>query len=310
MDYWGLNKLLVQYPYPLTMVPAALEQLRGAKCFIKLDLRSDYNLIWVMEGDEWKTTFSTSTSHYEYLVLPYGLAMASSLFQAHINEVMREYLGRSVIAYIADILIYSSSWNQHLQDVRAVFQTLLKNPPCCKAEKCEFHHREVDFLGYVIQEGSVCMQLAKMEAVKDWPRPCTCKVLQRFLGFTNFYRRFIKNFSSIAKPLTGQLRGPARQVRCTSEVKRSFEGLKGAFITAPVLQQADPEKPFVVEVDASDTGVGAVLSQHMGERGGFKPVAYFSGKLSSAERNSGVGDRELLAMKLAFEEWRHWLAGA
>ncbi|KAK1797632.1 hypothetical protein P4O66_008002 [Electrophorus voltai] len=261
-----------------------------------MDLRSTYNLIRVREGDEWKTAFSTSTSHYEYLVLPYGLATAPSVFQAYINKVLREYLGRSVITYIDDILIYSSSKKKHLQDVRAVLQTLLKNHLYCKAEKCEFHCGEVDFLVYVIQEGSVHMQPGKIEAVKDWLRPRTSKVLQRFLGFTNFYRRFIKKFTSIPKPLTDQLRGPARQVRWTSEMERSFKGLKGAFITAPVLQQPDPEKPVMVEVDASDSVVGVVLSQH---------TAQWNGTMMWGTMN--CWPCSLLA---SFEEWRHWLEGA
>ncbi|KAK1784820.1 hypothetical protein P4O66_003490 [Electrophorus voltai] len=204
--------------------------------------------------------------------------------------------------------IYPFSQEEERAMERYILEALEQgNHLYCKEEKREFHHREVDFLGYVIQEGSV-----RMDAVKDWPRPRTRKALQHFLGFTNFYRRFIKNFSSIAKPLTDQLWGLARQVRWTPSVERSFEGLKVAFITAPVLQQPDPERPFMVEVDALDTGLGAVLSQHMG---GFKPVVYFFQKLSPAEWNYGVGDHELLAMKLlamklAFEEWRHWLEGA
>ncbi|KAK1791157.1 hypothetical protein P4O66_002181 [Electrophorus voltai] len=259
---------------------------------MKLDLRSAYKFIGIKEGDEWKTAFSTSTGHYDYLVQPYGLAMALSIFQAYINEVLREFLGRSVVAYIDDIWIYSPSRNQHVRDVWAMLQTLLENHLYCKAEKCEFHHKEVDFLGYAIQQGSVSMQPGKVEAVKMWPRPLTRKALQHFLSFANFYRRFI----------TDQLRGPVQRFKWTQEVNKALEELKNAFATTPILQQPDPERPFVMEVDASDMGVGAVLWQHPGERGGLRPIAYFSRKLSSAERNYGVGDRELLAMKLAFEE--------
>ncbi|KAK1802669.1 hypothetical protein P4O66_004303 [Electrophorus voltai] len=232
------------------------------------------------------------------------------IFQAYVNEVLREFLGRSVIAYIDDILIYSPSWKEHVLDVRAVLQTLLQNCLYCKAKKCEFHCNEVDFLGYTIQQGCVSMQPGKVEAVKAWPRPHTRKVLQHFLGFANFYRRFIKSLSSLARPLTDQLQGPARKIKWTQVVDKAFEELKNAFATAPVLQQPDPGRPFVVEVDASDVGVGVVLSQHTGDRGSLRPTTYFSRKLSSAEGNYGVGDCELLAMKLAFEEWRHWLEGA
>ncbi|KAK1784720.1 hypothetical protein P4O66_003398 [Electrophorus voltai] len=113
VDYWGLNKLLIQYPYSLPLVPSTLEQLWGARYFTKLDLRSAYNLRRSKEGDEWKMAFSTSSGHYEYLVLPYGMATAPSVFQAYINEVLREFLGRSIVTYIDDILIYSTSWDQH-----------------------------------------------------------------------------------------------------------------------------------------------------------------------------------------------------
>ncbi|KAK1798575.1 hypothetical protein P4O66_006872 [Electrophorus voltai] len=186
--------------------------------------------------------------HYEYLVLPYGLATAPLIFQAYIKEVLREFLGRSVVAYIEDILIYSSSWNQHVCDVRAVLQTLLGNHLYCKAENCKFHRKEVDFLGYAIQQGCVGMQPGKVEAVKAWPRPLTHKALHRFLGFTNFYRRFIRSFSSLARPLTDQLRGPVKKIKWIQEFNKAFEELKNAFATAPVLQQLDPERPFVLEV--------------------------------------------------------------
>ncbi|KAK1796261.1 hypothetical protein P4O66_009342, partial [Electrophorus voltai] len=160
--------------------------------------------------------------------------------KAHINEILRDYLGRSVLAYIDDILIYSSSWNQHVLDVWAVLQTLLRNHLYCKAEKCEFHCREVDFLGYVIQEDSVRVEPGKMEEVRGWPTPHMRKALEWFLVYANLSRRFMKNFSSIAKPLTNQLWGPTKQVRWTPEVERSFEELKATFTTALVLQQSNP----------------------------------------------------------------------
>ncbi|KAK1784688.1 hypothetical protein P4O66_003368 [Electrophorus voltai] len=190
--------------------------------------------------------------------------MALSIFQAYINEVLREFLGRSVVAYIDDILIYSPSQNQHVRDVLAMLQTLLGNHLYCKAEKCEFHRKEVDFLGYAIQQGCVGMQPGKVEAVeavKAWPKLLTCKALQRFLGFANFYRRFIRSFSSLARPLTDQLRGPVRKIKWTQEVDKAFKELKNTFATAPILQQPDPERLFMLEVEASEIGVGAVLSQ-------------------------------------------------
>ncbi|KAK1799768.1 hypothetical protein P4O66_006300 [Electrophorus voltai] len=193
-----------------------------------------------------------------YLVLPYGLATAPSVLQAYVNEVLWEYLGRSVIAYIDDILVYSSSWDLHVHDVRAVLCTLLQNHLYCKLEKCEFHHKEVSFLG------------------------------------------------TVARPLTDILCRTAKRLRWGPEAERVFLVLKEAFSTILVLQRPDPEKPLVVEVDALYVGVGAILSQHKFKAGQLKPISYFSKKLSPAERNYGVGDRELLAMYLVFEEWSHW----
>ncbi|KAK3544319.1 hypothetical protein QTP86_009094 [Hemibagrus guttatus] len=237
IDYRALNRITVKFRYPLPLVPAALEHLRGATLFTKLDLRSAYNLIRIREGDEWKTAFITPTGHYEYLVMPYGLANAPSVFQDFIHEVFREFLHRFVLVYIDDILIYSRNLAEHRQHV-------------------------AKFLGYKINSSGIKMDERKVTAVRDWPAPTTVKELQRFLGFANFYRRFIQNYSSIAHPLT---------------------------------IHPDPDKPFIVEVDASTTGVGAVLSQQQGNPSRLHPCAFFSRKLNPAERNYDIGNRELLA---------------
>ncbi|KAI4887888.1 hypothetical protein NFI96_000720 [Prochilodus magdalenae] len=242
--------------------------------------------------------------------MPYGLRNAPSVFQAFINDVLRDMIGRFVIAYIDDILVYSPDLPTHVRHVREVLKRLLEHQLYVKGEKCEFHQGSVSFLGYVISPAGVVMDDHKVEAVENWPRPHTVRELQRFLGFANFYRRFIRNYSAAAAPLTSLLKGNAKGLKWTPQAESAFADLKQRFITAPLLKHPDPSKPFVVEVDASNVGVGAVLSQHSGEPPKLKPVAYFSHKLSPAERNYGIGDKELLAVKLAFEEWRHWLEGA
>ncbi|KAI2663508.1 Transposon Tf2-9 polyprotein [Labeo rohita] len=297
IDYRALNDITIKYRYPLPLVPSALEQLRSARFFTKLDLRSAYNLIRIREGDEWKTAFSTATGHYEYLVMPFGLANSPSFFQAFVNEIFRDMLHRWVIIYIDDILIYSNSYSEHIQHVRAVLQRLIQHQLYAKEEKCEFHQEKIAFLGYIISPEGIAMDDSKVYAVRNWPCPSTLKELQRFLGFANFYRRFIRGFSSVAAPLTAM-------------VKKAFTDLRQRFTTAPILHHPDPNKPFLVEVDASSTGVGAVLSQRQGQPPKTYQCAYFSHKLTSAERNYDVGNRELLAIKLALEEWRHWLEGA
>ncbi|KAG1926787.1 retrotransposable element [Pimephales promelas] len=310
IDYRGLNDITVKYRYPLPLVPAALEQLRQAKYYTKLDLRNAYNLIRIREGDEWKTAFSTTSGHYEYSVMPFGLSNSPSVFQAFMNDVFRDMLDRWVIVYIDDILIYSDSLEEHVQHVRSVLQRLIQFHLYAKMEKCEFHQTSVSFLGYVISQDGVAMDEKKVRGVIDWPVPRTVKELQRFLGFANFYRRFIRNFSLIAAPLTALTKRHSSRISWNPEAQHAFQELKSRFTTAPILRHPDPECQFIVEVDASNTGVGAILSQRQGEPAKMYPCAFFSRKLSPAERNYDVGNRELLAMKLALEEWRHWLEGA
>ncbi|KAL0162424.1 hypothetical protein M9458_041820 [Cirrhinus mrigala] len=310
IDYRSLNEVTIKYRYPLPLVPAALEQLRTAKYFTKLDLRSAYNLIRIKAGDEWKTAFSTTNGHYEYLVMPFGLSNSPSVFQAFVNEIFRDMLHRHLIVYIDDILIYSENLETHIQQVRAVLQRLIKHQLYAKLPKCEFHQTKIAFLGYIISQDGVAMDEKKVSSVVSWPRPRTVKELQRFLGFANFYRRFIRGFSQIAAPLTSMIQGGTRTLKWTSESEQAFKELKEHFTTSPILRHPNPELEFIVEVDASNSGVGAVLSQRHGEPPKMFPCAFFSRKLSAAERNYDVGDRELLALKEALLEWRHWLEGS
>ncbi|KAK3551808.1 hypothetical protein QTP70_027229, partial [Hemibagrus guttatus] len=285
IDYRALNRITVKFRYPLPLVSAALEHLRGATIFTKLDLRSAYNLIRIREGDEWKTAFITPTGHYEYLVMPYGLANAPSMFQDFIHEVLWEFLHWCVLVYIDNILIYSRSLAEHRRHVAEVLGRLREFKLFLKAEKCSFHQPSVQFLGYNISSSGIQMDEGKITAIRDWPAPATVKELQWFLGFANFYRQFISNYSSIANPLTNLLRNKPKSLLWSPAAEGAFNTLKRAFTTTPLLIHPDPDKPFVVEVDASTTGVGAVLEELR-------------------------CNRELLAIKLALEEWRHWLEGA
>lgn len=219
-------------------------------------------------------------------------------------------LNRWVIVYIDDILIYSETYTEHVKQVKAVLQPLIQHQLYAKLEKCEFHKQTISFLGYVISAGGVAMEEGKVRAVVDWPLPQTLKELQRFLGFANFYRRFIRDFSSIAAPMTSMVKKGSQRLHWASAALNAFQALKDRFTTAPILHHPDPEQEFIVEVDASSSGLGAVLSQRQGDPPKLYPCAYYSRKLNAAERNYDVGDCELLAMKAAFEEWRHWLEGA
>ncbi|KAL0149683.1 hypothetical protein M9458_055012, partial [Cirrhinus mrigala] len=286
--------------YPLSIPEHQL--LRGQEGW------RSYNL--VRAGDEWKTAFITSTGHYKYRVMPYGLSISPSVFQTFMNEVFREFLHRFVVVYIDDILIYSRNQAEHRQHVQQVLQKLRDHSLYLKLEKCKFHQPSVQFLGYNISAEGVQMDQGKVNAILNWPPPSSIKELQCFLGFANFYRRFIKDYSSITAPLTSLLRGKPKHLTWNPVAHEAFQWLKSSFSTTPVLHHPDPERPFTVEVDASTTGVRAVLSQAASESSLLHPCAYFSHKLSPAEQNYDVGNRELLAIELALEEWRHWLEGA
>ncbi len=186
---------------------------------------------------------------------------------------------------------------------------LLENGLFVKAEKCDFHAQSVPFLGYIVSVEGMRMDPEKIKTVVEWPSPDSRKALQRFLGFANFYRRFIRNFSQLAAPLTA-LTSPRTTFRWSDAAEAAFTKLKGCFVSAPILITPDTSRQFVVEVDASEVGVGAVLSQRSPSDDKMHPCAFLSHRLSSAERNYDIGNRELLAVKLALEEWRHWLEGS
>ncbi|KAL0154770.1 hypothetical protein M9458_049033, partial [Cirrhinus mrigala] len=301
VDYRGLNQITIKNRHPLPLTNTALDALSGARFFTKLDLRSAYNLVRIREGDEWKTAFITPTGHYETLVMPFGLCNSPSAFQQFINDVLRDMLGRWCYAYLDDILIYSKTLEEHTQHVRAVLRRLLAHQLYCKLEKCAFHQHSTTFLGFVISSQGVAMDPQKLEAVRSWPLPTSLKQLQRFLGFANFYRRFIQGFSATAAPLTALTKPSHGAFYLTSEAIQAFKTLCNLFTTAPVLTHPNPDKPFVVEVDASDVGVGATEN--------YTHVVFFSRKFNPTQQRYGVGDRELLAIKWALEEWRHWLQG-
>ena len=306
IDYRGLNNITVKNKYPLPLIDSAFEPLPQATIFTKLDLRNAYHLVHIRHGDEWKTAFNTPLGHFEYLVMPFGLTNAPAVFQALVNDVLRDMLNKFVFVYLDDILIFSRTLQDHIQHVTLVLQRLLENKLFVKAEKCVFHTACVHFLGFVIEQGQVKADPDKVKAVAEWPRPDTRKQLQRFLGFANFYRRFIKDYSRKAAPLT-RLTSTLHPFKWSREAAEAFSTLKGLFTSAPVLSHPNPSRQFVVEADASDSGVGAVLSQRSPDDQKLHPCAFFSRRLSPAEVNYDIGNRELLAVVLALQEWRHWL---
>lgn len=201
--------------------------------------------------------------------MPFGLTNAPAVFQALVNDVLQDFINHFVFVYLDDILIFSHSVSEQKHHVRQVLHLLPENRLFVKGEKCEFYASTVSFLGYVIEQGNLRADPSKVQAVLNWPTPSHRKQLQSFLGFANFYRGFIRNYSQLALPLT-RLTSPKVPFRWDEPARQAFSCLKERFASAPILIQPDLSQPFVVEVD---TGVRAVLSQQQG--GKLHPCAYF-----------------------------------
>ena len=295
--------------YPLPLISQLLDQLSLARVFTKIDLRGAYNLVRIKPGDEWKTAFRTRYGHFEYKVMPFGLTNAPAVFQHMMNDIFREYLDQFVVIYLDDLLVFSKSQAEHDRHVKLVLEKLREVGLYAKLEKCEFDRDEVEFLGYRISKNGIGMDKGKISSILSWAPPKTVKEVQSFLGFANFYRMFIRNYSELATPLH-RLTQKGKPFNWDSSAQSAFEELKKAFTSAPVLIHADPTKPFVVETDGSDFALGAVLSQVSYNDGQLHPVAFYSRKFTAAEVNYEIYDKELLAIIAAFEQWRHYLLGA
>jgi len=309
VDYRKLNALTKKDRYPLPLATELRDRLGGATIFTKMDLRNGYHLIRMKEGEEWKTAFKTRYGLYEYQVMPFGLTNAPATFMRLMNNVLSQYLDTCCICYLDDILVYSNNKVQHIKDVSNILESLSKADLLCKPSKCEFHVTETEFLGFTVSSQGLKMSKDKVKAVLEWKQPTTIKEVQSFLGFVNFYRRFIKGYSGITTPLTTLTRKDQGSFEWTAKAQESFDTLKQAVAEEPILLTFDPEKEIIVETDSSDFAIGAVLSQP-GQNGKYQPIAFYSRKLSPAELNYEIYDKELLAIVDAFREWRVYLEGS
>ena len=307
VDYRKLNEITIKNRYPLPNANELRDRLAGAKWFTKLDMRGAYNLIRMKAGHEWKTAFRTRYGSYEYMVMPFGLTNAPASCQGLVNNVLRNLLDQCVIAYLDDILVYSKTLDDHRQHVTKVLTCLAAVDLKLEPEKCEFHQKVVDFLGYVVTTEGIKADPEKVKALLEWPRPTNVKELQSFLGTINFNRRFIRGFSQLALPLT-KLTRKDTLYEWSKDQQQAFQRLKEACTTTPTLRTFESGKPIRIETDASDTATGACLLQQ--HDGAWHPVAYYSRKMTDPEQNYDIHDKELLAIVLAFQQWRVYAEGA
>ena len=307
VDYRKLNAITKRDKYPMPLISDIIDRVIGAKFLTVLDIRQAFNRIRMGESSEELTTFITSLGAYQYNVLPFGLTGGPGTWQRYINEVLFDFLIDFCMAYMDDILIYSKTLKEHKKHVRQVLVRLREAGLQVDIEKSQFHKAEVKFLGLLVGINGIRMDPSKIQTILDWEVPRTLKYVQAFIGFCNFYRRFIRGFSKVAKPLH-DLAKKNVQFKWTPECQHAFETLKERVTETPVLLHYNPEKQSYVECDTSDWTTGGVLSQKDDE-GVLHPVAFFSKTLNPAECNYEIYDKELLAIIRCFEAWKPELEG-
>ncbi|PNX96526.1 transposon Tf2-1 polyprotein, partial [Trifolium pratense] len=301
VDYRALNAVTVRDRFPIPTIDELFDELGSASIFSKIDLRSGYHQIRVVQEDTHKTAFRTFDGHYEFLVMPFGLTNAPSTFQSAMNDLLRPYLRRFVLVFFDDILIYSRCLNDHLYHLRLILDLLSSNQFFAKFSKCAFAVENVDYLGHVISSNGVTPDPEKIQAILDWPRPRSLTTLRGFLGLTGFYRRFVRHYASLAAPLTDLLR--STKFVWNTDTELAFTTLKKKMTETPVLVLPNFSKTFIVETDASAVAIGAVLSQE------GHPLAFFSKKMCPRMQAASVYVREMYAITEAVKKWRQYLIG-
>ena len=276
VDYRGLNAITIKNRHPLPLINESLARLSGARIYTKLDLRDAYHRIRIKKGDEWKTAFRCRYGHFEYTVMPFGLANAPATFQAYVNRALAGLIDVYLVVYLDDILIFSKDEKTHVQHVREVLERLIKWRLFIKPSKCAFHVDRVEFLGFVVSRDGVAMDPARVETIRQWPEPTCIFDVQQFVGFANFYRRFIGKWTIVSGPLNDLIRGPDAQKKgrnkrqvgfvFTKEAQTSFQKTKDAFQTAPLLAHFNAMLETMMETDASGAAICVIISQLHSDR--------------------------------------------
>jgi hypothetical protein len=302
VDYRPLNAATIKNKYPLPRMDVLFDQLAGAKVFSKIDLRSGYHQIKIQPCDIPKPAFSTRYGLYEYLVMSFGLTNVLAYFMYLMNSVFMDELDKFVVVFIDDILVYSKKEEEHAEHLHIVLQLLRDHKLYAKFFKCEFWLDSVKFLGHTISNEGISVDPSKVQEVTDWKPPKFVHQIRSFRGLAGYYRRFVPDFSRIAKPMTELLKKGVKFV-WDEKCENAFQTLKQYLTSAPVLAQPDNSKPYEDYCDASGTGLGCVLMQEN------RVLAYASRALRPHDKNYPTHDLELVAVVHAMKIWRHYLMG-
>ena len=305
VDYRKVNDVTRKDAYPIPRVDDTLDMLSGSTWFTTLDLKSGYWQVEVAEEHREKTAFCTPEGLFEFNVMPFGLCNAPATFQRLMNSVLAGLQWSTCLVYIDDIIIVGKTFDEHLKNLQHVFECLKQAGLKVQPHKCQFLQQEVTFLGHVISPNGIAPDPAKTSKVEQWPTSTSATQVQQFLGLANYYRRFVKDFACRAKPLH-QLTEKKTAFKWTSECQTAFEHLKRCLTSAPTLAMPNWSQPFIIDTDASDVGIGAVLSQ-VDQEGTEHVIAYGSRVLSKAERNYCVTRKELLAIVTFLQHFRQYL---
>jgi len=306
IDYRKINTITHKDAYPLPRIDDTLDTLSGAKWFSTVDLLSGYWQVEVAEEDKPKTAFATREGLYEFNVMPFGLCNAPATFQRLMDLVLAGVQWTQCLVYLDDVIIIGRDFEEHLHNLSTVLQKLREAGLRLKPSKCSFCQESVSFLGHIVSREGVSTDPEKTAKVTNWPTPTSVQEVQQFLGLASYYRRFVRHFAEIAKPLH-RLTERGREFVWTLECETAFATLKNRLSSAPILTFPDFSKPFLLDTDASQEGIGTVLSQIID--GNEQVIAYASRALSKAERKYSVTRKELLAVVTFTNHFRPYLLG-
>lgn len=306
IDYRRLNDVTIKDAYPLPRIDESLDALSGADCFSTLDLASGYWQVGLAPAAKEKSAFVTNNGLYQFNVMPFGLSNAPSTFERLMERVLAGLQWQLCLVYLDDVIVFSQGIPQHIKRLEEVLTRIETAGLKLKPKKCHLFRRKVDFLGHVVSGQGIATNPEKIKAVEEWGTPKDLHEVRSFLGLCSYYRRFIKGFSTIAKPLT-RLTEKGREFDWGQEQEEAWLELKGKLVSSPVLAYPDPGLQFILDTDASGYGIGAVLSQV--QNGEERVIAYGSRTLTREERRYCVTRRELLAVVYFVKQFRHYLYG-